>query len=91
MHEGRLTIPDHVLTRELEGECVLLNLQTEQYFGLDAMGTAMWSALTAAPSIAAARTELLTRFDVEEQRLGEDVDAFIDRLVSHGLAELAGE
>jgi hypothetical protein len=91
MHEGRLTIPDHVLARELEGECVLLNLQTEQYFGLDSVGTAMWTALTATPSIAAAREQLLSRFDVDEQRLRDDVDAFIDRLVSHGLAEVARE
>ena len=91
MHEGRLTVPHHVLARELEGECVLLNLQTEQYFGLDPVATTMWSALTSTGSIGAAFDELLARFDVDGARLREDVDAFIDKLVTNGLAEVSRE
>ena len=47
----RASVPSQVLVRFLEGESVLLNLETERYFGLDCTGTRMWKAVTVAPDI----------------------------------------
>jgi hypothetical protein len=44
-------VPQHVMVRVLDNEAVFLNLETEEYFGLDQMGTRMWQLLTAAASI----------------------------------------
>ena len=45
--------PEDVLIRDMGGESVLLNLENENYYGLDEVGTQVitsnpWSALTAA-------------------------------------------
>ena len=48
----RVVVPPHVLIRYLDGESVLLNLESERYFGLDATGTRMWELVTTEPSIA---------------------------------------
>ena len=45
----RAIVPAHVLIRHLEGESVLLNLDSERYFGLDATGTRMWQLATSQP------------------------------------------
>jgi len=37
------------LVRILDRESVLLNIETEQYFGLDETGTRMWQLVTASP------------------------------------------
>jgi hypothetical protein len=34
--DGKLSVPQHTLFRELAGEAVLLNLASGTYFGLDA-------------------------------------------------------
>src|SRR5437762_10901062 len=39
----RVVVPQHVLVRFMDGESVLLNLETERYFGLDETGTRMRS------------------------------------------------
>jgi len=59
-------IPAHVLVRQLAGESVLLNLQTERYFGLDEVGTRMWTHLTSSVSIEAAyqNLDLLDRIKI---------------------------
>ena len=44
----RVAAAPDVLIQELAGEAVLLNLKTEQYFGLDDMGLRMWRLLSAA-------------------------------------------
>jgi hypothetical protein len=44
--DGKLSVPQHTLFRELAGEAVLLNLASGTYFGLDETGTSFWQALT---------------------------------------------
>lgn len=83
--EGRITTPDGVLFREIAGEAVLLNLNSESYFGLDEIGTRLWAALTTSPSIEAAHRVLLDEFEVEADILRADLDAFIAKLVEAGL------
>jgi len=47
----RVIVPEHVLVRVLDKESVLLNIETERYFGLDETGTRMWQLVTGAPKI----------------------------------------
>jgi hypothetical protein len=67
---------------------VLLNLETEQYFGLDETGTRMWQLVTTSPSIDAAYQELLAEFDVEPELLRENFVELLSRLVDSGLLEV---
>lgn len=82
---NRVNVPGHVLIRHMDGESVLLNLDSERYFGLDAMGTRMWEQLTTAPSIDAAFALLLEEFDVEPETLREHLSDLLKRLVENGL------
>ena len=84
----RVVVPSHVLVRHLDGESVLLNLETERYFGLDAMGTRMWQAVTVAPNIDEAYQELLLEFDVEPELLRSNLTELLGRLLDNGLLEV---
>lgn len=81
----RTTVPQHVLVRVLDRESVLLNLETEKYFGLDETGTRMWQLVTVAPNIDAAYQELLAEFDVEPELLRTNLTELLGRLVENGL------
>jgi len=67
---------------------VLLNLKSETYFGLDEVGTRMWSVLTSSPSIRAAVDLLEAEYDAETGELQADVKALVERLREEGLVEL---
>ena len=81
----RVVVPPHVLIRHMDGESVLLNLETERYFGLDAMGTRMWQVATQAASIEAAYAMLLQEFDVEPDVLRANLAELIGCLIENGL------
>jgi len=87
---SRVQVPEDVLLSELDGESVILNLKTETYFGLDEVGTRMWSALTTADSVQAAFDVLSEEYDVEPERLREDLSVLLDKLFEHGLLEAPG-
>ena len=84
----RAAAPTHVLVRLLDRESVLLNLETEQYFGLDQTGTRMWQLVTGSPNIDAAYQELLAEFDVEPEMLRSNLMDLLSRLVDSGLLQV---
>lgn len=84
----RAVKPSCVMVRVLDRESVLLNLETEQYFGLDEIGTRMWQLLTSSPNIEAAYQELLNEFDVEPETLRANLDELLGRLIESGLLHL---
>jgi hypothetical protein len=84
----RLALAENVTTRELDGELVLLNYDSETYFGLDEVGARVLEVLREAPSIEAGIAALLEEFEVEEPELRSDVAALLDRLVAGGLVAL---
>ena len=74
-----------MLIRFLGQESVLLNLNTEKYFGLDAVGTRMWQLVTSSPSIEAARIQLLEEYDVDSETLRCNLSELLEHLVENGL------
>jgi len=87
----RLILPEDVLISNVEGESVLLNLNSERYFGLDEVGTRMLSVLTTSNSIQTAYEALLEEYEVENEALRRDLAELIDRLIDQGLLEVASD
>ncbi len=77
-------IPPEVLYREVEGQMVLLNLETEQYFGLNGVGAHIVTCLTRQPFREALAT-LTNDFEVDARILHRDVDNLVEQLVQAGL------
>ena len=84
----RVTIAPDVLFRLVGDEAVLLNLTTELYLGLDLVGARMWTVLNDAPSIQAAYDALLQEYEVEPDRLRQDIDELLGQLLEQGLIEV---
>jgi len=81
----RVTVPDGVLISHLQEESVILNLESERYFGLDNVGTRFLTVLTSSESIEAAYETLLDEYDVAPQMLRQDLIALVENLVDQGL------
>jgi hypothetical protein len=81
----RVRVPDDVLISNLQDESVILNLNSERYFGLDNVGTRMLTVLSTSKSIEAAYELLLTEYDVDPQLLRQDLISLIENLAEQGL------
>lgn len=86
----RVRVPDDVLISNLQEESVILNLDSERYFGLDDVGTRMLSVLSTSDSIEAAYESLLEEYDVDGQVLRQDLLALVESLVQKGIVQVAG-
>jgi coenzyme PQQ synthesis protein D (PqqD) len=85
---NRVRVSPDVLVSSMDGESVLLNLQSETYFGLDEVGTRMWNALTGAESLQAAFDVLAAEYEVEPDQLRHDLEQLVNKLAEQGLLEI---
>ncbi len=81
----RVTVPDGVLISHLQEEAVILNLESERYFGLDDVGTRFFTVLTSSESIEAAYETLCQEYDVNPQALRDDLRELVEKLIDQGL------
>jgi Coenzyme PQQ synthesis protein D (PqqD) len=85
---ARVTVPDDVLISNLQDESVMLNLDSERYYGLDDVGTRMLSALSTSSSIEAAYELLREEYDVDDEVLRRDLLLLVEKLVNQGLVKI---
>ncbi len=82
---SRVRVSPEVLLQEIGGEAVLLDTASEQYFGLDPIGTRIWKLLGTGATLRAAHDQLLAEYDVPAERLERDMLALIGQLADAGL------
>lgn len=85
----RVQVPEGVLISKLQDEAVILNLDSERYFGLDDIGTRILTVLTNSESIEAAYESLLAEYDVDRTVLRQDLLALIENLLQQGLVQVS--
>ena len=86
---NRALVPDAVITRELDGETILLNLETGIYFGLDKVGTDVWRAIRTVGTLGEALDLVQSEYDVEPAVLRVDFLRLVDELLAKGLLQRA--
>ena len=84
-----VTISDQVVFQEVSGETVLLDLDSESYFGLDEVGTRVWQLIAEDQPLQKVFTALLEEFEVEESTLKNDLDDLFSELQAQGLVSLS--
>lgn len=84
----RVSVCPGVMFRELEEEAILLELETGRYFGLDEVGTRIWSLIADDGSLETAFEALLEAYAVAPEELEQDLLRFVQTLAEQGLVQI---
>ena len=90
LNQTIIVAPD-VISQEVSGETVILDLNSENYFGLDEVGTRIWQLIEEKGTLQAVFDQLLVEYDVEEEQLLEDLQALVEQIAGIGLVSLQAE
>ncbi|MFK8049230.1 MAG: PqqD family protein [Halioglobus sp.] len=82
--------PD-VISQEVSGETVLLDLESENYFGLDEVGTRIWQLIKETNDLQLIFDTLLKEYDVSEERLQQDLTTLLTEIEGMGLVKLEAQ
>lgn len=79
------TVPDDVLAAHLEGEAVLLHMETKNYYRLNATAAAVYKGLERGLGRDALLDDLCAQFDVERGVAAAELDRLLGELEERGL------
>ncbi|HTI60182.1 PqqD family protein [Mucilaginibacter sp.] len=69
----KVKISDNVLFQQINNECVLLDMDSEQYFGLNDVGARIWQILSEDGDTEKALSQLLAEYETDEITLRSDM------------------
>ena len=84
----KVTFAETVFAQEVDGEMVLLDMESENYFGLDEVGTSIWQAMQEKETLKEVLELLLEQYEVEEEMLENDLSDFVRKLQESGLIKV---
>ena len=85
----KLTTCEGVVSVDVDGETVLLNVANGIYYGLSALATEAWRAIRDGATQQVLHSYLLQSYDVEPERLRVELSAFLESMLEHGILRLA--
>jgi hypothetical protein len=83
---GTLRLAPDVLFQDLASEAVFLNLKNDRYYGLDEIGTRIWTLLSEQGDLESVIVQMLNEFDTDETTLRRDITALVEVMTQAGLA-----
>ena len=84
-----ITFAETVFAQEVDGEMVLLDMESENYFGLDEVGTSIWETMQEEADLDKVFSTLLAQYEVPEDVLKSDLVNFVKKLEESGLITVA--
>ena len=83
-----VVLSPEVISQEVSGETVLLDLDSENYFGLDEVGTRIWQLLQETGQLQAVYDTLLAEYAVAPEQLLQDLEKLLSEIQAAGLIRL---
>jgi len=79
---------EELVSSDLDGETVLMSVQNGKYYGLDEIGSRIWSLIEQPRFVSELCDILLGEFDVEREQCERDVSAFLNKLAEDDLMKV---
>ena len=86
-----ITQDQEPVTATVDDDVVMLSARAAAYFGLDRVGSEIWSMIEQPRRVSDICAALLASYAVEPQTCETDVLKFLNELQDHGLIKVVGE
>lgn len=88
---ARVRLAKDVLMQKVGDDAILLNLNTENYFTLDEVGSRMINTLQESDSVKQAIQKLVEIYEVDETKLTSDAIRLVEECEQNGLLQVTEE
>ena len=87
----KIELLDHVLHQELDGEIVLLDVNSGDYYSLNEVGSTIWGLISEKKALSEILEVLCHEFDADASVLKSDLEAFVRQLDEAGFLVISGD
>ncbi len=84
----KVIIPPQVLINQIDGEMVILDLESGTYFGLNPVGAQIWHFLSEGKTLAETCRAMLDKYEVSPDEIERDVVNLTSELLARKLVHI---
>lgn len=74
----------------IDGEAIVINLETGVYYSLDRVGAVVWSLVSGGSTFGAVVDRVVERFDVDRDRASGDIQRLLESMTAERLVDVGG-
>ena len=89
-NDQAIIVENNVLFQEIGGEVVLLDIESGEYYGLNEVGSRIWTLIQEGQGASGILSTMLKEYDVSEKLLASDIEQFLFKLQAKGIIHLNG-
>jgi len=86
-----LARPTNLVASEIDGEAVILDIDSGQFFQLNKIGSRIWDALATPKTMRELCRLMQDAFDVDPETCRHDIAGFVGQMTHHGLVTSGDE
>ena len=75
----------HVAAKVIDGEAILINLASGNYYSMDKVGARVWERIEVGASVDELVVSIISLYDVAEEEARRDIERLVEALVEEGL------
>jgi bifunctional pyridoxal-dependent enzyme with beta-cystathionase and maltose regulon repressor activities len=87
----KIALAPDIVVQQIDKDLVLLNMNTEHYYGLDPVGSHFWQLIAENNNTSAAIDLLLLEYEVDRNRLENDIERLVTALSNAQLIILSDD
>ncbi len=78
-----------LLSVEMDGDLVMMSIESGNYFGVSGIGPTVWNFLETSKQFDQVVDEIVENFEVEPGIAAADLRKFVENLAEHGMIEVS--
>lgn len=79
---------EELVAADMDGETVMMRIESGKYFGLDSVGSRIWSLIAEPRRVSQVIDKLLGEYEVERRQCREETMEFLHHLIAEGLVKI---
>lgn len=87
--DTKINIPDTLFLQKVDDETILLDINTNEYFSINEIGTFIWETLEEKKDLNSVKEEIISNYEVDEKQVENDILNFIQEVANKGLITIS--
>lgn len=83
-----ISFPAHIMFQQFDDEAVLLDIRTQEHFGLDGVAALFITHLKQSNDLKQAFEHVMDNYAVEEEELSKDLEQLLEQLQAYKLIDI---
>lgn len=89
--DSKIVRETHLVFNEMDGETIMMSIENGEYYGMNSMGSRIWSLLETPKTVSEICDTLLPDFDVTLEQCVKDLLPFLNRMAVKKVVKIISE